>query len=393
MLGVIVFAIGRGSETYIARHIDHLAPGCTAVCTFSTSSSDSWTSSAPVLELFNSSRRSFGIAQEVLRAMSPVGARKLSDARLGLWLIKNRIQVVFCEYLQVAAAVVDLCRRLKIPVVAHAHGYDITAQAREAGWADRYSQKLPLMDEIVVVSQDMREKVLRFGVAAEKVHVIPCGTAVSVDPGAGKQCHRTSFKLLAVGRLTAKKGPILLLEAFRQIRQVIPNVELSVIGDGEFREPMRQYLVATRLEGSAHLLGALSNEEVRKHLRDADLFLQHSITADNGDEEGLPVAILEAMAESVPVVATRHAGIPEVVADGQNGFLVTPGDTAGMAQRSIQLLEDSALRARFGGRALSSVQERFSIDREMVCLREILAKYWPQAALLGGVPTSTTPVN
>jgi colanic acid/amylovoran biosynthesis glycosyltransferase len=157
-------------------------------------------------------------------------------------------------------------------------------------------------------------------------------------------------------------------------------VELSVIGDGEFREPMRQFLLATGLERSVHLLGALSNHEVRRHLREADLFLQHSITADNGDEEGLPVAILEAMAESVPVVATKHAGIPEVVVDGENGFLVTPGDTRGMAERGIRLLKNDALRFRLGHRAVRSIQDarRFTVERELVRLRRVLAKYWPE---------------
>jgi len=309
---------------------------------------------------------------------TPANVRKLHDVRLGFWLTKNRIRVVFCEYLQVAATVVDLCRRLKIPVVGHAHGYDVTAHVRHTADADGYIGKLRLMDEIVVVSHDMKEKVLGFGVAADKIHVIPCGTVVSASTEARTHEQKASYKALAVGRLIAKKGPILLLDAFRQIRQSISNVELFVIGDGEFREPMRQYLLATGLESSVHLLGALSNDDVRRHLRETDLFLQHSITADNGDEEGLPVAILEAMAESVPVVATKHAGIPEVVVDGENGFLVTPGDTRGMAERGIRLLRDDALRSRLGHRAVHSIQDAFTVEQELVRLRQILAKYWPE---------------
>ncbi len=225
----------------------------------------------------------------------------------------------------------------------------------------------------------MKDTVLSFGISADKVHVIRCGTVVSASNHARKQEPKTSYKVVAVCRLIAKKGPIFLLDAFRRIRQRITNVEMFVIGDGEFREPMRQYIAATSTEASVHLLGALSNDEVRRHLREADLFLQHSIAADNVDEEGLPVAILEAMAECVPVVATKHAGIPEVVLDGENGFLVAPGDSRAMAERGIQLLMDGALRSKLGGRGLRSVQQRFTVDRELGRLRKVLAKYWPEA--------------
>lgn len=119
------------------------------MCSLSRCGDPSWVPHAPVLELFTSNHRSISLVQRVLGITTSAGARRLYDLRLGSWLTRNRVQVVFSEYLQVASAVVDLCRQLRTPIVAHAHGYDVTAQVRQAR-VDSYLRRLRLMDEIVV---------------------------------------------------------------------------------------------------------------------------------------------------------------------------------------------------------------------------------------------------
>jgi len=377
MLGVIVYTLGRGSETYIARHIDELAPGRTVVCSLAPCERPSWAPRAPALELHAPRRRAVRALRRLLQP-SAASVLRLDRARLAIWLIKNDVKVVLCEYLQVAVSIIDVCRALRIPVVAHAHGYDITALPRQPGWRERYARVLPLMDEIVVVSDDMRRKVLAFGVDPKRVHVIACGTVVPAAAAAEiRDTRKTRYKALAVGRLMPKKGPIYLLEAFRLIRQSVDTIELFVIGDGPLREAMSQFIDATGLGSVVHLLGPLPNDQVRAHLRDSDLFLQHSVTAEDGDEEGLPVAILEAMAESVPVVSTAHAGIPEIVRDGVTGFVVAPGDSRAMARRSLELLADEGFRSRIRIAARRLVCDEFTTDREYLRLRGVLAKYWP----------------
>jgi glycosyltransferase involved in cell wall biosynthesis len=233
------------------------------------------------------------------------------------------------------------------------------------------------MQEIIVVSEAMRSQVLSFGVSANRVHVIACGA--DLETGCTRRANHAKpvYKVVAVGRLVAKKGPMFLLEAFRQIRDKGVCATLFVIGDGPFLEPMRQYIRAVKLEDCVHLLGALSHVEVKRHLSDADLFLQHSVTAEDGDEEGLPVSIMEAMAASIPVVSTRHAGIPELVTDGLTGFLVEPGDSSDMADRGAELLTDDALRSKMGDAGRRAVADKFSADRSISELRAVLARYCP----------------
>jgi colanic acid/amylovoran biosynthesis glycosyltransferase len=377
MLGIIVLTVGRASETYIAYHIAGIDSSRTRVCALAPLAAPAWVPRAPVTELYRSDNAPLQLLRGVLSNVAPDVLTRVDNARLRSWLRRNHIRVVFCEYLQVAISVLDVCRDMRIPVIAHAHGYDVTAQPRQAGWKDLYLQQLPLIDEIVVVSHLMKREVLQFGVREQHVHVVPCGTYIG-DTGTQTGPIGGEHRLLAVGRLIAKKGPLFLLEALRLLRQRGVGARLDIIGDGSFREPMHQFIRATKLEEHVRLLGELPNGEVRQRMREADVFLQHSITAENGDSEGLPVAIIEAMAESVPVVSTAHAGIPEVVKDGVTGFLVEPGDSDGMAARAATLLQDRNLRLRMGAAARQLIAQEYSLESELGRLRVVLARHWPE---------------
>lgn len=121
------------------------------------------------------------------------------------------------------------------------------------------------------------------------------------------------------------------------------------------------------------LHGGQPNEVVQQLMSKADIFLQHSMTdPESGNEEGLPVAILEAMANSLPVVSTRHAGIPEAVLDGFTGYLVDEGDTLEMGERIVMLALDPHLRQRMGEDGWRRVKDNFSWENEQRQLLKIL---------------------
>jgi glycosyltransferase involved in cell wall biosynthesis len=162
-----------------------------------------------------------------------------------------------------------------------------------------------------------------------------------------------------------KKAPLVLLESFRQARAAAPQLRLDLIGDGELFAAAQQFVREHGLAGVVTLHGAQPNDRVRELMGQADLFLQHSMTdAVSGDAEGLPVAILEAMAHALPVVSTRHEGIPEAVQDGQTGLLVAESDSAAMAHAITGLARDRALRRRMGQAGWARCVELFSWQRE-----------------------------
>jgi glycosyltransferase involved in cell wall biosynthesis len=174
--------------------------------------------------------------------------------------------------------------------------------------------------------------------------------------------HHSPKHFLSVGRLVEKKGGILTLVAFHQVLQKHPDATLTIIGDGPFGEIYRQYCRGVGLLDSVNFLGAQPHEVVAKEMAKARCFVQHSVTSENNDHEGTPVAIIEAQVSGLPVVATTHAGIPEAVIDGKTGFLVEEFDVDSMAARMSDFAANTYLAESFGKEARNSAVERFSFE-------------------------------
>ena len=120
------------------------------------------------------------------------------------------------------------------------------------------------------------------------------------------------------------------------------------------------------------LLGRCPHSEVGALMQQARAFVQHSVRALSGDSEGTPVAVIEAGASGLPVVATRHAGIPDVIIEGETGFLVDEGDVAGMAAYMIQLARGPALAAGMGQAGRKRIEEHFSMEKSIGNLWKII---------------------
>jgi glycosyltransferase involved in cell wall biosynthesis len=145
------------------------------------------------------------------------------------------------------------------------------------------------------------------------------------------------------------------------------------VGAGPLFIAAQHYIQAFRLENRVTLHGVTPNDEVLRLMKRADVFIQHSVTCpETGDEEGMPVAILEAMAYGLPVVSTFHAGIPEAVVDGKTGFLVEEGDTQSMADRILDLASQPALRVSVGGAGRARVETNFTWQKEKRSLVDLL---------------------
>jgi glycosyltransferase involved in cell wall biosynthesis len=216
----------------------------------------------------------------------------------------------------------------------------------------------------------MRRKLIGLGAPENKIHYNPygvdCDTFKVSDPSAAVPV------LLAVGRFVDKKAPHLTIRAFAVARKDCPNARLRMIGDGPLLSQCRDLVDRLCLRESVEFLGAQPPEVVRKELRQARAFVQHSVEAASGDSEGLPNTILEAGASGLPVIATRHAGIPEAVVEGETGLLVDEGDVSAMAMGMSQLLLEPQLARRLGHAARQRMVNCFSIERSISGLWQIL---------------------
>jgi len=236
---------------------------------------------------------------------------------------------------------------------------------------ERYgAQYEKLFDQAVALianSKPMQSALLALGAPAERTHYLPNG----VDPnrfrvGAPDQAPPT---FLAVGRFVEKKAPQLTIAAFASVWRRHPEARLRMIGDGSLLGPCQDLARGLGVDEAVVFLGTQPHDVVAEEMRRVRAFVQHSLVASDGNSETMPNSILEASASGLPVVATRHAGIPEAVADGHTGFLVDERDVESMARHMERLVMDPTLAANVGRAGRRRMEEQFSIDSR-------IARYW-----------------
>ena len=368
-LAVLVPQVGVASETFIRRHVNDLAPGRTVVVTQHPPSSF-WTPDGPVLYLHECALSlSRNLFCRIGRKIGITG--KLDRFEAIDFMRSHGVGVFLGECLDISLPWLNVVSKRGIRFFAHAHGYDVSKMLKQREWRARY-RAFCRSDGIIVVSNHIKERLTGLGLLESKIHVIPCGTDVP-DTRPLRRTESNTIQCLAVGRMVGKKAPLATLDAFRTATKAVPQLRLEMVGDGMLLCEAKQYAGSTGLSNKVRFHGALPNEHVISLMEGSDVFVQHSITDPvTGDEEGLPVAILESMAHGLPIVSTRHAGIPEAVVEGVTGFLVDEGDLAGMAERLVTLAGDRDLRLKMGTAGWRRAKERFSWKREREELLAVL---------------------
>ena len=211
----------------------------------------------------------------------------------------------------------------------------------------------------------------------DKLHIVHCG----VNPGDFKLVTHegAGSRLLFVGRLADVKGLPILLRAVARLKASYPALKLTIAGDGPDRQRLVEMAGELGITDNVAFLGYQTQRQVRELLGQTDAFVLASFA------EGVPVVLMEAMAAGVPVVATRIAGIPELVEDGVSGFLVAPGDPKTLADKVDLLLRDPGLRASFAAMGRGKVEREFDLAAEADKLCRIMTE-----ALAGaGTPVAT----
>jgi glycosyltransferase involved in cell wall biosynthesis len=369
-LAILTPKIGDPSETFIRRHIEELLPGKTVVVAglVDRVQTGHWTVDCPTFLINQAPWMS--LTKQIVHTLRRkwLGRTQDSTSEVKRFLRKHRVQVILGEWLHFSLPLLEVARELGIRFFGHAHGSDVSIRIRERGVEYlRYNQA----DGVITMSQSCKRRLTELGLAPANIHVVPYGVEVPSDPPVRTQ--RNTIRCIAIGRMVAKKAPILALDAFRRASKVFPRMQLDYIGGGPLLPAAQQFVHAFGLGNQVKLYGSQPSELVQRLFSEADIFLQHSMTdPQTGDEEGLPVAILEAMAHGLPVISTRHAGIPEAVVDGVTGYLVNEGESALMAECLVTLARDLDLRRRMGDQGWLRAKEFFSWKAERAALLKIM---------------------
>jgi colanic acid/amylovoran biosynthesis glycosyltransferase len=340
------------TETFIRSHLERLPAKVVAVHGWRTSIGDQRVLSLPQLAF-----------HKMLRTVARTGLESERTAAYLRVFRQYEVDAVLAEYGNTAVNVAEACRQSGVPLIAHFHGYDASMHDVLAEHVATYPKMFAQACAIIAVSRAMQRQLIALGAPESKVLFNPYGVDCTQFSGAEPRNAEPIF--LAVGRLTEKKAPDLLLAAFAIAQRTVPTMKLRVVGDGPLMKMSQARVAELGLADSVTLLGAQDHSVVEAEMRAARCFVQHSIVAPSGDSEGTPVSIIEASATGLPVISTRHAGIPDVVVDGETGFLVEERDVKGMAERMIRLATQPDLAAAMGAAAQWRVREHFSIERSL----------------------------
>jgi glycosyltransferase involved in cell wall biosynthesis len=271
----------------------------------------------------------------------------------------------FANYPALAAWVA--ARLTGIPYSFTAHAHDIFADQ------SFLARKVADARFVIAISEFNRRFLSAYDGAdpPTPIHVVHCG----VDPSAYEFRPRTApasgpIRGLCVATLEEKKGHRVLLEALATGDADLTRLELDLVGDGPLRDQLGRLVAELGLADRVRFRGSRTEGEVRELLAAADLFVLPSVIAENGQMEGVPVALMEALASGVPTVSTRMSGIPELIEDGRTGFLAEPGDPPSLANALERAIGGSGLEPSEGRR---TIETRFDVDVEGERLTELFA--------------------
>ena len=277
----------------------------------------------------------------------------------------RKVRLIHAHFGTAGLLALPLAKRLQVPLMVLFHGYDASKLLRFAAY--RRSLR-PLFEyaHIRAVSGYFVNRLVEHGADPARVGVLHCGvpvedfTLLKRRPLREKVAAGEKITFLQVSSFSEKKGHAFTIEAFARYLPAYPNTELVLVGGGGLMKQAEEQVRRLGLVDAVRFEGWAEPERVGTFMQDADVFVHHSVTPEDGDQEGIPVSLMEAMATGLPALSTYHSGIPELVRDGLSGALVSERDIDAYAEKMREALTwecDKSARAR------EIVEEEFNSAR------------------------------
>lgn len=342
-VALLVSSMAEGSETFVKRHIEQLGSDTLVVfggtTPYKTHAFDESQSTA--VKLQHSISRLLG------------NKDPFASFLLKRLLTRHGITQVYAEFGPVGVGCLPACKALGIQLVVNFHGYDAFRHDTLAQYREPYKVLFAYAHKVIGVSQSMCQQLKALGCPIEKIVYSPCYP----DPKFAKLQYQPKTKQLTfIGRFVEKKAPWLTLMCFHRIVQQYPDATLVMAGDGPLLSVCKS-LAATLSIPNVEFPGMLSHDQVEQLLADTMVYVQHSIVASDGDREGTPVSVMEAMSAGIPVVSTQHEGINDVFPAQCRAFLVPEHDVDAMVNACVSLLSDAELRHDCSNRLRQHAQQ------------------------------------
>ncbi|MFC1819075.1 glycosyltransferase [Thermodesulfobacteriota bacterium] len=261
----------------------------------------------------------------------------------------------------------DQALRAGIPMITHFHGVDASACLKDPLYCEKL--KKSKFQAVFVCSEDMKKRLSPYLPKDMKCFVSYYGLPLEKFPFKHRRSIPDGPTFLQVSRLDTKKGLNITIEAFSKYsKEVDSKSNLVITGDGPLRDELESQVLSLGIDDKVHFLGVVGYKKLIELFHSTDVFLHPSVTDDNGDMEGIPNAICEAMATGMPVISTRHSGIPELIDHRVSGLLAKEGDVQSLFDMMVLLKEEDI--GEISRRARTQVEDKFDYSKTIKILSD-----------------------
>ena len=308
--------------------------------------------------------------RKYLKRMEPVFYRGEYDQLEGV-LSRRDAQLLHVYFGHTGVHLLPFMRHWSKPALVSFHGMDIMLRNEEPGYNDRMRNLLKTVPLVLARSESLAARLVELGCEPSKIRINRTGVPMEGFPyHAHPPPADGAWRMIQASRFIEKKGLDVTLKAFAEFRKRYPNAELILAGEGPLENQIKDLARRLGVAGSVRYPGFLGQQELAAAYRSAHLFLHPSQTTKAGDQEGVPNAMLEAMASGLPVIATLHGGIPEAVHSGRDGLLVPERNSSALADALLEIADNPDTYRRFSRNASESVRADFEQSRSIARLED-----------------------
>lgn len=285
---------------------------------------------------------------------------------------KYKPDVIHMYFGNKATYYVDQMKEIGIPWLVSFHGADIAKGMDDPAYAERFRDMLDSATLVSARSGKLISQLVEHGCPTEKLRINRTSIPMNEIPHFERTPPENGeWILIQACRLLPKKGIKTAIEAFALVLKEFPNARFVICGTGPLEDELREFITKQNLGSAVEMVGRLEHEELFQRYENSHIFLHPSETPPSGDQEGVPNAVLEAMATGMPFVATYHGGIPEVLEDDEGGHLVREHSPSDVARALRKLMWNQEHYLECSKRAREVVEERFSLEKNVAWLERI----------------------